>query len=399
MLTFDLINEEAGSSAVIKVVGVGGAGGNAVSHMVTTGLDGVEFICADTDNQKLQARNVTNRIALGGDVTNGLGAGMVPDVGRTAAESAEQAIAEQLRGANMVFIAAGLGGGTGTGAAPVVAKVAKELGILTVAVVTKPFGFEGGKRMSLAQGGQNALLEHVDSLITIPNDKLPEVFGNDFPMLNAFAAANDVLKNAVQGISELITKPGLINVDFADVRTVMSEAGTAMMGAGVSSNMGTRAKDATNEAIASPLLEDTDLRGARGILIHVAAGENITMGEVQEVGNIVREIAADDANIIFGNVVSPELGDEFRVTVVATGLGVEEMALPEPMPTMQTTSAAASVAMTSPTASTAPEPAVEVVNETNLRQVRKVPVPTGSEAIDFNSELFDAPAFLRHQND
>lgn len=318
-------------SAVIKVIGVGGGGGNAVQHMVKSNIEGVDFICANTDSQAL--RNVSSRsiIQLGNGLTKGLGAGANPDVGRQAALEDRERIAEALKGSDMVFITAGMGGGTGTGGAPVVAEIAKELGILTVAVVTKPFPFEGKKRMASAEYGLKQLSEHVDSLITIPNEKLQAVLGKNTTLLSAFEEANNVLLGAVQGIADLITRPGLINVDFADVRTVMSEMGQAMMGSGVGIGEN-RAREAAERAIRSPLLEDIDLRGARGILVNVTGGFDVSLGEFNEVGELVHEFASEDATVVIGTVVDPEMSGELRVTVVATGLGVKE-AVVEQKPT------------------------------------------------------------------
>ena len=316
---FELMDVDS-QSAVIKVIGVGGGGGNAVNHMLQSNIEGVEFICANTDAQALKNTEVRTALQLGSNVTRGLGAGANPDRGCEAAMEDRDRIYEALEGADMVFITAGMGGGTGTGAAPVVAEVAKELGILTVAVVTKPFSFEGGKRMRIAEDGIARLSEHVDSLITIPNEKLLSVLGKTTSLLDAFKAANDVLLNAVQGIAELITKPGLINVDFADVRTVMSEMGVAMMGTGRASGE-MRAREAAELAIRSPLLEDINLSGARGILVNITAGLDLAIGEFDEVGNTVKEFARDDATVVVGTVIDPEMTDEMRVTVVATGLG------------------------------------------------------------------------------
>lgn len=309
--------------AVIKVVGVGGGGGNAVEHMVRANVDGVEFICANTDAQALRNAATKTVLQLGGQVTKGLGAGANPDVGRQSAIEDRERIAELLDGADMVFVTAGMGGGTGTGAAPIVAEVAKELGILTVAVVTKPFPFEGRKRMQVADDGIAALREHVDSLITIPNEKLQAVLGGGTTLLDAFKAANDVLLGAVKGISDLITKGGIINVDFADVRTVMSEMGMAMMGSGSAVGEG-RAEEAARKAISSPLLEDIDIHGARGLLINITANATLTLEEYYTVNNIIYELAGPEANIIIGTAVDPELGEELSVTVVATGLGAQQ---------------------------------------------------------------------------
>jgi len=311
-----------GQSAVIKVIGVGGGGGNAVEHMVVQNLEGVEFIIANTDSQALKNSSARTVLQLGGNITKGLGAGANPEIGRQAAMEDRERIQEVLEGADMVFITAGMGGGTGTGGAPIVAQVAREMGILTVAVVTRPFPFEGHKRMSIANDGIEELKSYVDSLITIPNEKLLSVLGKNISLLDAFKAANDVLLGAVQGIAELITRPGLINVDFADVRTVMSEMGMAMMGSGRASGDG-RAVEAAEAAIASPLLEDVNISGARGILVNVTAGLDMSIGEFEEVGNAVKGFASDNATDVVGTVIDPDMVGELRVTVVATGLGGE----------------------------------------------------------------------------
>jgi len=316
---FELMDTHS-QNAVIKVIGVGGGGSNAVNHMVASTIEGVDFICANTDAQALKSCNVKTILQLGAGITKGLGAGADPEVGRHSAMEDRDRIQEALEGADMVFITAGMGGGTGTGAAPVVAQVAKELGILTVAVVTKPFPFEGAKRRRIADEGISELAKSVDSLITIPNEKLLAVLGKDMSLLDAFKAANDVLLNATQGIAELITCRGLINVDFADVKTVMSNMGVAMMGTG-SARGDNRAREAAEAAIKSPLLEDIDLAGAKGILVNITAGLSLTIGEFDEVGNTVRDFADEDATVVVGTVVDPELEDELRVTVVATGLG------------------------------------------------------------------------------
>ena len=316
---FELLDTHS-QNAVIKVIGVGGGGSNAVNHMVASTIEGVDFICANTDAQALKSCNVKTILQLGAGITKGLGAGADPEVGRHSAMEDRDRIQEALEGADMVFITAGMGGGTGTGAAPVVAQVAKELGILTVAVVTKPFPFEGTKRRRIAEDGISELAKSVDSLITIPNEKLLAVLGKDMSLLDAFKAANDVLLNATQGIAELITCRGLINVDFADVKTVMSNMGVAMMGTG-SARGENRAREAAEAAIKSPLLEDIDLAGAKGILVNITAGLSLTIGEFDEVGNTVRDFADEDATVVVGTVVDPELEDELRVTVVATGLG------------------------------------------------------------------------------
>jgi cell division protein FtsZ len=310
-------------SAVIKVIGVGGGGGNAVEHMVVQNIDGVDFIVANTDSQALKNTSARTVLQLGGNITKGLGAGANPEIGRQAAMEDRERIQEVLDGADMVFITAGMGGGTGTGGAPIVAQVAKEMGILTVAVVTRPFPFEGKKRMDVAGNGIDELKGYVDSLITIPNEKLLSVLGKNISLLDAFKAANDVLLGAVQGIAELITRPGLINVDFADVRTVMSEMGMAMMGSGRASGE-ERAREAAEAAIASPLLEDVNLAGARGILVNVTAGMDMSIGEFEEVGNTVKSFASENATVVVGTVIDPEMQGELRVTVVATGLGQSE---------------------------------------------------------------------------
>ena len=373
-------------NAVIKVVGVGGGGGNAVEHMVSADIDGVDFICANTDAQALKNSSARTTLQLGNTVTKGLGAGANPEIGRQAAMEDRERIAEIIEGADMVFITAGMGGGTGTGAAPIVAQTAKELGILTVAVVTKPFPFEGKKRARIADDGIEALGEHVDSLITIPNEKLLSVLGKDASLLDAFKSANDVLLGAVQGIAELITRPGLINVDFADVRTVMSEMGMAMMGSGSSSGEH-RAREAAEAAIASPLLEDVNLAGAHGILVNVTAGLTMTIGEFEEVGNTVKEFASDDATVVVGTVIDADMGDELRVTVVATGLGQAAVKL-EAKP-------------------------VKLISKTNAGEVdyNKLDRPTvirnqttaadqsGISADNTNLDYLDVPAFLRRQAD
>jgi cell division protein FtsZ len=305
--------------AVIKVIGVGGCGGNAVDHMIERGVEGVEFVCANTDAQALSKNKAKKIVQLGSQTTKGLGAGANPDVGREAALEDRETIAELIDGADMVFITAGMGGGTGTGAAPIVADVAKELGILTVAVVTRPFIFEG-KRQAIAEAGLESLAQKVDSLIVIPNEKLMDVLGDDVSMLDAFKAANDVLYGAVSGIAEVIKCPGLVNVDFADVRTVMSEMGMAMMGSHAQSGED-RALKAAQGAVASPLLEDVDLKGARGVLVNITAGVNLKMKEVHQVMETVREFTAADATVIVGTVIDDSLGEDLRVTLVATGIG------------------------------------------------------------------------------
>lgn len=317
---FELV-DSCQNSAIIKVIGVGGGGGNAVEHMVKANIDGVEFICANTDAQALESSTAKTTIQIGQNITRGLGAGANPEVGRQAALEDRERIMEVLQGSDMVFITAGMGGGTGTGAAPVIAEIAKEMGILTVAVVTKPFKFERKKRMALAETGIDELRQSVDSLIIIPNDKLVAQFAG-LRLTEAFASANSVLHGAVQGIAELITCPGLINVDFADVRTVMAEQGQAMMGTGIAAGEG-RAQIAADMAVASPLLEDVDLSGARGILVNITANEDFTIDEFSEVCEVIEDIAHEDATVVVGTAIDPSMGDEIRVTVVATGLGQE----------------------------------------------------------------------------
>ncbi|MWP62286.1 cell division protein FtsZ [Gilliamella sp. Pas-s25] len=366
-------------AAVIKVIGVGGGGGNAVEHMIAEHIEGVEFFAANTDAQALKRIKVGQTIQIGTNVTKGLGAGANPEVGRNSAEEDREVIRSAIEGADMVFIAAGMGGGTGTGAAPVVAEIAKELGILTVAVVTKPFGFEGKKRMAFAEQGISELAKHVDSLITIPNDKLLKVLGRGVKLLDAFAAANGVLKGAVQGIAELITKPGHINVDFADVRTVMSEMGYAMMGSGRASG-DNRAEEAAEMAISSPLLEDIDLSGARGVLVNVTAGLDLGLEEFETVGSTVRAFASDNATVVVGTTFDPDMSDEIRVTVVATGIGMDkrpEVKMPKPVPRND-------LFGQSNTLGQQEDKLAKVVNE-----------PTASPLEDH--KILDIPAFIRKQ--
>ena len=372
---FELVDTYS-QGAVIKVIGVGGGGGNAVRHMVSQSLDGVDFVCANTDAQALQNTGAQTTLQLGTNMTKGLGAGANPDVGRQAALEDRERIMEVIDGADMVFITAGMGGGTGTGGAPVVAEIAREMGILTVAVVTRPFGFEGPKRSNIATQGIDELARYVDSLITIPNDKLMAVLGKSMSLMDAFNAANDVLFGAVQGISELITREGLINVDFADVRTVMSEMGMAMMGTGVAQGKD-RAREAAEQAVSSPLLDDIDLAGAKGVLVNVTAGFDLTIGEFDEVGNIVREFAADDATVVVGTVIDPEMSGELRVTLVATGLGGAEG-----------------------------QPELEVVEEDKEEKVQPIAWKRASghdtqmrRIEETDMDLLDVPAFLRQQAD
>lgn len=385
---FELVDEPQ-HNAVIKVVGVGGGGGNAVEHMVTSHVDGVDFICANTDSQALKNMSARSVLQLGSTVTKGLGAGANPEVGRQAAMEDRERIAEALTGADMVFITAGMGGGTGTGAAPVVAEVAKELGILTVAVVTKPFPFEGRKRISLADGGLSELAKHVDSLITIPNEKLLAVLGKNTSLLDAFSAANDVLLGAVQGIADLIIRPGMINVDFADVRTVMSEMGQAMMGTG-SGQGENRAREAAEAAIRSPLLEDVNLQGARGILVNITAGTNLSLGEFTEVGDTIEEFSSENATIVVGTVIDENMTDELRVTVVATGLGAQAELAPKKVVDNTIKQADGSLDYKK-----LDRPTVSRVNAGAQAAQVKEPEATANKDMDY----LDIPAFLRRQAD
>ncbi len=376
---FEFIDTD-NQAAIIKVIGVGGGGGNAVQHMLSGNIEGVEFICANTDAQALNNSDAKTLLQLGRSITQGLGAGADPEIGRQAALEDRDRIMDVLDGADMVFITSGMGGGTGTGAAPIVAQVAKEMGILTVAVVTRPFTFEGKKRAQIADEGINELGQFVDSLITIPNEKLLAVLGRDISLLNAFGAANDVLLGAVQGIAELITSPGLINVDFADVRTVMSEMGMAMMGTGKAQGED-RAAVAAEAAVSSPLLEDINLSGARGILVNITAGMDMTIGEFDEVGNIVKQFASDNATVVVGTVIDPDMSGEMRVTIVATGLG-------------HTTREEAT--------------RVQLVENAAVGDYKVFDRPTvmrnqdkeiDSQKVENNSEYLDIPAFLRRQAD
>ncbi len=385
------ILENQSQDAVIKVIGVGGCGGNAVDHMIASGLTGVEFIAANTDAQALAKSSATSKLQIGASITKGLGAGANPEIGREAALEDREAIAEAIDGADMLFITAGMGGGTGTGAAPVVAEVAKELGILTVAVVTKPFQFEG-RRLKIAQAGIEALSHNVDSLIIIPNEKLMQVLGDDVSVLDAFRSANDVLHGAVAGIAEVISSPGLVNVDFADVRTVMSEMGMAMMGSARA--QGTqRARLAAEQAVKSPLLEDVNLHGARGVLVNITANQSLKMKEIHEVMNTIREFTAEDATVIFGAVFDEAMGEDLRVTVVATGLGMPSVAK-QPKPQMQ-------VIRTG----TDPMPAPlsgDAVDYGALEQpavIRRRRDATVEAMKASGVDLLDIPAFLRKQAD
>lgn len=373
-------------TAVIKVIGVGGGGGNAVSHMVGSNIEGVEFICANTDAQALRKLNMGMIIQLGVELTKGLGAGTNPEIGRQAAEENKERIKEVLQGSDMVFLTAGMGGGTGTGAIPVIAGIAREMGILTVAVVTKPFLFEGKKKQSIAEQGIAELEKYVDSLITIPNQKLLPVLGNNVSLMNAFKAANDVLLDAVQGITQLIVHPGMINVDFADVRTVMSGMGAAIMGTG-SATGDQRAREAAEKAIACPLLEDINLQGARGILVNITAAD-MGIAEFDEVGSIVHQFASEDAIIKIGTAIDPTLGDEIKVTVVATGMGMPRQAHKAPVKLVQKATAG-EISYTE-----LDKPTV-MRNKTETRETR-FGVPPKNEA---NLDYLDIPAFLRRQAD
>ena len=398
---FEII-ETPHQEAIIKVIGIGGGGGNAVQHMVTSHtIEGVDFYCANTDAQALRTYSVPHAIQLGSGITKGLGAGANPEVGKKAAMEDRERVREALEGADMVFITAGMGGGTGTGGAPVVAQVAREMGILTVAVVTKPFPFEGRKRMDVAVAGIKELADEVDSLITIPNEKLLAVLGKNATLLDAFKAANDVLAGAVQGIAELITRPGLINVDFADVRTVMSEMGVAMMGTGRASGNG-RAREAAEAAIASPLLESVDLAGARGLLVNVTAGADLTMGEFHEVGEIVHALAAPEATVVIGTVIDPEMTSELRVTIVATGISSVPAAV-QPAAQLAVRSMASRNAGAAPAdrpiarGSERPVP-VAAPAAAAARPAPATPDPFG-ERSEQDLEYLDIPAFLRRQAD
>lgn len=391
---FELV-DSVPQSAVIKVVGVGGGGGNAVKHMIESEVDGVEFICANTDAQALKDIESRTVLQLGNAITKGLGAGANPEIGRQAALEDKDRIAEVLHGADMIFITAGMGGGTGTGGAPVIAEIAKEMGILTVAVVTKPFPFEGKKRMLLAEEGIKQLRDRVDSLITIPNEKLLSVLGKSTSLLDAFKAANNVLQGAVQGIADLIINPGMINVDFADVKTVMSEMGMAMMGTGRSSGEN-RAVEAAEMAIRSPLLEDVDLEGARGILVNITSGLDLNLGEFTEVGDMIQELASADATVVVGTVVDPEMTNEIRVTVVATGLGAEEMQAAPASSARDKASIVVDNSLSTPASkadySTLDKPAV-------MRAAKPSQQPAPALASDSDLEYLDIPAFLRRQAD
>ena len=417
------LSESGREGAVIKVIGVGGGGGNAIEHMIREKVQNVEFIVANTDAQALKNASAHIAMQLGEELTKGLGAGADPQIGRNAAEENRDRIRELLTGADMVFITAGMGGGTGTGAAPVFAAIAKEMGILTVAVVTKPFIFEGRKRMHIAEQGLSELGEHVDSLIVIPNNKLLAVLGKNITLLNAFKAANNVLLGAVQGIADLITCPGLINVDFADVRTVMSEMGMAMMGTGVSTGEG-RAKESAEAAISSPLLEDVNLDGACGVLVNITAGMDMSIGEFEAVGEVIRSFTSEDATVVVGTVIDAEMSDELRVTVVVTGLGDESSGWPPvklrhhaeaaPQEAAQVTSEPVVNSELNPVTlkdqaeiknkPAEPAESAESQPEKSDEEVEEMPVAVASEGDEVlldekKLKYFDIPAFLRRDSD
>lgn len=382
------LGEGGSHNAKIKVIGLGGGGGNAIEHMMAENIEGVDFICANTDSQALQRSSAATVLQLGEEITKGLGAGTDPDVGKRSAEEAHDRIREELEGTDMVFLTAGMGGGTGTGAAPIVAQIAKELGILTVAVVTKPFAFEGRKRMDTAEHGIRELGQYVDSLITIPNNKLLSVLGKNITLLNAFKAANNVLFGAVQGIADLITRPGLINVDFADVRTVMSEMGMAMMGTGVCTGEN-RAIEAAEAAIASPLLEDVDFSGAKGVLVNITAGMDMSIGEFEAVGEAIKSFTSEQATVVVGTVIDPEMSEELRVTVVVTGLGGQQWSATKGSPRTSTTNKR--------------DGSLDFEQLDRPTYIRSESSPAGS---DFNdrqpqkeAEYLDIPAFLRRNED
>ena len=388
-MKYELI-DTCSESAVIKVIGVGGGGGNAVSQMVNNHIEGVDFICANTDAQALRKLNTGTIIQLGVELTKGLGAGTNPEIGRLAAEENRDRVKEVLEGADMVFLTAGMGGGTGTGAIPVIASIAREMGILTVAVVTKPFLFEGKKKQAIAEQGIAELEKHVDSLITIPNQKLLPVLGHTVSLLEAFKAANDVLLEAVQGITELIIHPGMINVDFADVRTVMKGMGAAIMGSGSASG-DQRAREAAEKAIACPLLEDISLEGAKGILVNISASD-MGIAEFNEVGSIVHEFASEDAVIKIGTAIDPNLGDEIKVTVVATGMGLPQPIIKAPVKLMQK-AAVGEVDFEGLDKPTVMRKGPDRQESREMRYKQAVGMENN------NLEYLDIPAFLRRQAD
>jgi len=375
--------------AVIKVIGVGGGGGNAVDHMIESHIDSVQFVCANTDAQALRRLNVETKVQLGIELTKGLGAGTKPEVGRQAAEENREHIKEVIDGADMIFLTAGMGGGTGTGAISVIAEVAKELGVLTVAVVTKPFNFEGKKKTLVAEEGIRELEKYVDSLIIIPNQKLLPVLGGNLSVSNAFKAANDVLLDAVQGITELITHPGLINVDFADVETVMTNMGAAIMGSGSASG-DNRAREAAEKAIACPLLEDINLQGAKGILVNVTAAD-MDLTEFDEIGSIMHAFASEDADMKIGMATNAEMGDEIKVTVVATGMGDNKVAaVNSPVKLVVQKAATGDVNY-----DVLDKPTVIRQSKQETRETRFGAQPKNDVDLDY----LDVPAFLRRQAD
>jgi cell division protein FtsZ len=383
------IMEKDTTEAVIKVIGVGGCGGNAVEHMMTKNVSGVEFICANTDMQALKKSNAKTILQIGQEITKGLGAGAKPEIGREAALEDRDRIADIIDGADMLFITAGMGGGTGTGAAPIIAEVAREMGILTVAVVTKPFLFEG-KRNKVALEGIEALSQYVDSLIVVPNEKLMEVLGEDISFLEAFRASNDVLHNAVSGIAEIINCAGLVNVDFADVRTVMSEMGMAMMGSAEASGP-ERARIAAEQAVASPLLEDVNLANARGVLVNVTASTSFKMKEYYDVMNTIKGFTAEDATVIVGSVMDESMGDNLRVTMVATGLN-GTVARRQAKPELKVMSAVRDGTTNQPIFMASEDEAPAVFSSNNRRQQVEAMKNSGVEE-------YDIPAFLRRQAD
>jgi cell division protein FtsZ len=396
---FEIVNEQA-QGPVIKVIGVGGAGGNAVDHMIEQGVNGVEFFVVNTDAQVLARSKARNQIQLG---TSGLGAGAKPEEAKAVALGERERLEEMLSGSHMVFITAGMGGGTGTGAGPVIAEVARSLGILTVAVVTKPFTWEGSKRMKLAEQGIEELAPHVDSLIVILNDKLEEVLGDDVTQEDAFEAADDVLNNAVAGIAEIINQPGLVNVDFQDVRTVMSEQGMAMMGSAATTGVD-RARIAAEQAIACPLLEGVNLAGARGVLVNITASRtSLKLRETKEVMNTIRAFAAEDATIIYGGVYDDSLGDDLRVTVVATGLG-QPIGVRQQRPQLvvsQKTGTDNQPAFSPSAASAMPgqAPDYNAMSDTPAVFRRRDRAAQVEALANSGVEKYDIPAFLRKQAD
>ncbi len=387
-MKYELV-DACNENAVIRVIGIGGGGGNAVNHMVDSSIDGVQFICANTDAQALRRLSVDTVVQIGVELTKGLGAGTRPEIGKQAAEENTDRLKEVIDGADMVFLTAGMGGGTGTGAISVIAQIAKDLGVLTVAVVTKPFEFEGKKKIAVAEEGIKELEQYVDSLIIIPNQKLLPVLGNNLSLMNAFKAANDVLLDAVQGITELITHPGLINVDFADVETVMTNMGAAIMGSGSSSGEN-RAREAAEKAIACPLLEDISLQGAKGILVNISAAD-MDLTEFNEVGNIMHSFASDDADMKIGTAINPDMGDEIKVTVVATGMGDTAKAQEAPVRLVQ------KAAVGDVNYDALDKPTVIRNNKPETKEKRFGVQPKKDGDVDM--DYLDIPAFLRRQAD